>query len=77
MTAAISRLRFLPPKMACLPIPERWTSQPGWNAGAAKVRLAEAAKYPEHSSQYRAEMARAAEFERLEALTRQMGVCSK
>jgi hypothetical protein len=35
MTATLSRLRFLPPKMACLPIPDRWTSQPGWNAGAA------------------------------------------
>jgi hypothetical protein len=38
---------------------------------------AEAANYPPHSSQYLAEMAKVAEFERLEALTRQMGVCSK
>jgi hypothetical protein len=76
MTAAISRLRFLPPKMACLPIPERWTSQPGWNAGAARAHLqfaAEAITEPQRLEH----LARAAEFERLEALTRQMGVCSK
>jgi len=70
-----SKLKLLPPAMACLPVPERWQKQPGWNAGAARAHLqfaSEAVTEPERLEH----LARAAEFERLEELTRKMGVCT-
>ena len=63
-------LKILPPRMACLPVPDRWTTLPGWNAATARVREDEARKHPPHSKAYLDEMAKAAELERREIAAR-------